>query len=192
VEEVAEIVSIPENTVKTRLCFMRAKKLAELLKAAGCGARLAMMATSKKILEQEPSEVENAVAMACEQAPSMPRDARRVDEALARDPALAKTIRRDPGRIRRKPFISTKASARRPPRAMQKLFAAIDGEPARKPVGVVRHLRPGSPGFFREALTTDAGLVGEPGRAFLLLLQAGVIGAGADDEAERPRSRRRR
>src|SRR5882672_11287146 len=34
VEEVAEIVSIPENTVKTRLFYAR-KKLAELLKAAG-------------------------------------------------------------------------------------------------------------------------------------------------------------
>ena len=34
VEEVAEIVSIPENTVKTRLFYAR-KKLAELLQAAG-------------------------------------------------------------------------------------------------------------------------------------------------------------
>jgi RNA polymerase sigma-70 factor (ECF subfamily) len=34
VEEVAEIVGIPENTVKTRL-FCARKKLAELLQAAG-------------------------------------------------------------------------------------------------------------------------------------------------------------
>ena len=34
VEEVAQIVGIPENTVKTRLFYAR-KKLAELLKAAG-------------------------------------------------------------------------------------------------------------------------------------------------------------
>ncbi|HEY3793413.1 MAG TPA: sigma-70 family RNA polymerase sigma factor, partial [Bradyrhizobium sp.] len=34
VEEVAEIVGIPENTVKTRLFYAR-KKLAELLQAAG-------------------------------------------------------------------------------------------------------------------------------------------------------------
>jgi len=34
VEEVAEIVGIPENTVKTRLFYAR-KKLADLLKAAG-------------------------------------------------------------------------------------------------------------------------------------------------------------
>jgi RNA polymerase sigma-70 factor, ECF subfamily len=34
VEEVAEIVGIPENTVKTRLFYAR-KKLAGLLKAAG-------------------------------------------------------------------------------------------------------------------------------------------------------------
>jgi RNA polymerase sigma-70 factor (ECF subfamily) len=34
VEEVAEIVGIPENTVKTRMFYAR-KKLAELLKAQG-------------------------------------------------------------------------------------------------------------------------------------------------------------
>ena len=34
VEEVAQIVGIPENTVKTRLFYAR-KKLAELLKTAG-------------------------------------------------------------------------------------------------------------------------------------------------------------
>ena len=34
VEEVAQIVGIPENTVKTRMFYAR-KKLAELLKAAG-------------------------------------------------------------------------------------------------------------------------------------------------------------
>jgi RNA polymerase sigma-70 factor (ECF subfamily) len=34
VEEVAEIVDIPENTVKTRMFYAR-KKLAELLKTAG-------------------------------------------------------------------------------------------------------------------------------------------------------------
>jgi RNA polymerase sigma-70 factor (ECF subfamily) len=34
VEEVAEIVKIPENTVKTRLFYAR-KRLAELLKTAG-------------------------------------------------------------------------------------------------------------------------------------------------------------
>ena len=34
VEEVAQIVGIPENTVKTRMFYAR-KRLAELLKAAG-------------------------------------------------------------------------------------------------------------------------------------------------------------
>ncbi len=34
VEEVAQIVGIPENTVKTRMFYAR-KKLGELLKAAG-------------------------------------------------------------------------------------------------------------------------------------------------------------
>jgi RNA polymerase sigma-70 factor (ECF subfamily) len=34
IEEVAEIVRIPENTVKTRMFYAR-KRLSELLKAAG-------------------------------------------------------------------------------------------------------------------------------------------------------------
>src|SRR5207253_3034887 len=52
-------------------------------------ARLAMMATSKKILEQEPSEIEMLLPWHAAGTLNA-RDARRVDEALARDPELAR------------------------------------------------------------------------------------------------------
>jgi anti-sigma factor RsiW len=48
-----------------------------------------MMALSKKMLEQEPGEIE--LLLPWHAAGTLnPRDARRVDEALARDPELAK------------------------------------------------------------------------------------------------------
>ena len=60
------------------------------------------------------------------------RDARRVDEALARDPELARqyaVIREEYAET-----IDLNESLGAPSaRAMQKLFAAIDAEPARKP-----------------------------------------------------------
>ena len=48
-----------------------------------------MMAMSKKILEQEPSEIEMLLPWHAAGTLNA-RDARRVDEALARDPELAK------------------------------------------------------------------------------------------------------
>src|SRR3979411_2155961 len=53
------------------------------------GTRLAMMATSKKMLEQEPSEIEMLLPWHAAGTLNA-RDVRRVDEALARDPELAK------------------------------------------------------------------------------------------------------
>ncbi len=60
-------------------------------------------------------------------------------------------------------------------RAMQKLFAAIDGRARAQAVGVDQPVRRGSRNF-SPAVAADAGLVGEP-RRVALLLQAGVIGA---------------
>src|SRR5258708_34786666 len=51
-------------------------------------ARLAMMAMSKKILEQEPSEIEMLLPWHAAGTLNA-RDARLVDEALAADPELA-------------------------------------------------------------------------------------------------------
>ena len=49
-----------------------------------------MMAMKKKLLEQEPSEIEVAIAAWLAAGTLNARDAGRVEEALARDPALAK------------------------------------------------------------------------------------------------------
>jgi anti-sigma factor RsiW len=60
------------------------------------------------------------------------RDARRVEEALARDPELAKQYA-----VIREEYAATvhlnESLGGPPPRAMLKLFAAIDAEPERKP-----------------------------------------------------------
>ena len=86
------------------------------------------MAMSKKILEQEPSEIEMLLPWHAAGTLNA-RDARRVDEALARDPELAKqyaAIREEYAET-----IDLNESLGAPSaRAMQKLFAAIDAEPA--------------------------------------------------------------
>jgi anti-sigma factor RsiW len=90
-----------------------------------------MMASSKKMLEREPSEIELLLpwhAIGTLNA----RDARRVEEALARDAELARQYA-----VIREEYAATvhlnESLGGPPPRAMLKLFAAIDAEPARKP-----------------------------------------------------------
>jgi hypothetical protein len=132
-----------------------------------------MMATSKKILEQEPSEIE--MLLPWHAAGTLDaRDARRVDEALARDPELAKQYA-----VIREEYAETihlnESLGAPSARAMQKLFAAIDGEPARKPT-VSFNFSARIAGFFARlsprALAWSASL-----GALALLLQASVIGA---------------
>jgi anti-sigma factor RsiW len=90
-----------------------------------------MMALSKKILEQEPSEIELLLPWHATGTLNA-RDARRVEEALARDPELAKQYA-----VIREEYAATvhlnESLGGPPPRAMLKLFAAIDAEPERKP-----------------------------------------------------------
>jgi anti-sigma factor RsiW len=101
------------------------------------------------------------------------RDARRVEEALARDPELAKQYA-----VIREEYAETihlNESLGAPSvRAMQKLFAAIDGEPVRKP-SVTSRISTGIAQFFASlsprTLAWSAGAA-----AVALLLQAGVIG----------------
>ena len=132
-----------------------------------------MMAMSKKILEQEPSEIE--MLLPWHAAGTLDaRDARRVDEALARDPELAKqyaAIREEYAET-----IDLNESLGAPSaRAMQKLFTAIDAEPARKPSGSVIIFARLVEFFARlspRTLAWSASL-----GALALLLQAGVIGA---------------
>jgi hypothetical protein len=132
-----------------------------------------MMALSKKMLQQEPGEIEMLLPWHAAGTLSA-RDARRVEEALARDPELARqyaAIREEYAET-----IDLNESLGAPSaRAMQKLFAAIDADPAQKPKagpGLSSRIS----GFFARlsprTLAWSAGF-----GALALLLQAGVIGA---------------
>src|SRR5258707_4407040 len=132
-----------------------------------------MKAWNKKTLEQEPGEIEALLPWHAAGTLSA-RDTRRVEDALARDPSLAKQYA-----VIREEYAETIAlneSLGAPSaRAMQKLFAAIDAEPARKPSAsgnisarIVEFFARLSP----RTLAWSASL-----GALALLLQAGVIGA---------------
>jgi hypothetical protein len=132
-----------------------------------------MMATSTKKLNQEPDEIELLLPWYATGTLSA-RDTRRVDEALARDPELARqyaVIREEYAET-----IDLNESLGAPSsRAMQKLFAAIDAEPAPTP-RTSFDIAAFFTGFFARlsprTLAWSASLA-----ALLLLLQAGVIGA---------------
>ena len=131
-----------------------------------------MMATSKKMLEQDPSEIE--MLLPWHAAGTLnPRDARRVDEALARDPELARqyaVIREEYAET-----IDLNESLGAPSaRAMQTLFAAIDAEPAGKP-SLSRGISARIAGFFASLSPRTLAWSSSLG-ALALLLQAGVIG----------------
>jgi anti-sigma factor RsiW len=132
-----------------------------------------MMALSKKMLEQEPGEIE--VLLPWHAAGTLnPRDARRVEEALARDPELARqyaVIREEYAET-----ISMNETLGAPSaRAMQKLFAAIDAEPARKP-SALSGLSTRISGFFASLSPRTLAWSASLG-ALALVVQAGVIGS---------------
>jgi len=131
-----------------------------------------MMAMSKKMLEQEPSETEMLLPWHAAGTLNA-RDARRVDEALARDPELARqyaVIRQEYAET-----IDLNESLGAPSaRAMQKLFAAIDAEPARKPA-MSQKISAGISAFFASLSPRTLAWSSGVG-AVALLLQAGVIG----------------
>ena len=131
-----------------------------------------MMAISKKMLD-EPGEIEMLLPWHAAGTLNA-RDARRVEEALARDPELAKQYA-----VIREEYAETihlNESLGAPSvRAMQKLFAAIDGEPVRKP-SLTSRISTGIAQFF--ASLSPRTMAWSAGAAALaLLLQAGVIGA---------------
>jgi anti-sigma factor RsiW len=132
-----------------------------------------MMAASKKILEQEPSEIEMLLPFHAAGTLNA-RDARRVEEALARDPGLARQYA-----VIQEEYAETihlNESLGAPSvRAMQKLFAAIDAEPARKPSASL-NFSAGIAGFFAKLSPRTLAWSASLG-ALALLLQAGVIGA---------------
>jgi hypothetical protein len=132
-----------------------------------------MMATNKKILQQEPGDIEALLPWHAAGTLNA-RDTRRVEDALARDPLLAKqyaAIQEEYAET-----IALNESLGAPPaRAMQKLFAAIDAEPARKPPASLR-FSTGIAEFFAGLSPRTLAFATALG-ALALLLQAGVIGA---------------
>ena len=132
-----------------------------------------MMATSKKMLEQEPSEIETLLPWHAAGTLNA-RDARRVDEALARDPELARQYA-----VIREEYAETihlnESLGAPSARAMQKLFAAIDAEPARR-LSSSFNFSSRVSGFFASLSPRTLAWSASLG-ALALLLQAGVIGA---------------
>jgi hypothetical protein len=131
------------------------------------------MAMNKKVLQQEPGDIEALLPWHAAGTLSA-RDTRRVEDALARDPSLARQYA-----VIREEYAETIAlneSLGAPSaRAMQKLFAAIDAEPARKPsvsLGISTRIVEFFAGLSPRTLAYSAAL-----GAVLMLLQAGVIGA---------------
>jgi hypothetical protein len=132
-----------------------------------------MMAANKKMLDQEPSEIEMLLPWHAAGTLNA-RDARRVEEALASDPDLARQYA-----VIREEYAETihlnESLGAPSARAMQKLFAAIDGEPVRKPsVSVNMSARISE--FFAKLSPRTLAWSASLG-AIALLLQAGVIGA---------------
>jgi anti-sigma factor RsiW len=132
-----------------------------------------MMAVSKKMLDQEPSDIEMLLPFHAAGTLNA-RDARRVDEALASDPDLARQYA-----VIREEYAETihlnESLGAPSARAMQKLFAAIDGEPVRKP-SLSTSLSARVSEFFAKLSPRTLAWSASLG-AVALLLQAGVIGA---------------
>jgi len=89
------------------------------------------MMAAKKMLDQEPGDIEMLLPWHAAGTLNA-RDARRVEEALARDSELAKQYE-----VIREEFAETihlnESLGAPSARAMQKLFAEIDAEPEQKP-----------------------------------------------------------
>jgi len=132
-----------------------------------------MMATRRKMLGQEPSEMEMLLPFHVAGTLNA-RDARRVNDALVRDPALAQQYAAIQEEYAETIHLNESLGAPST-RAMQKLFAAIDAEPARKP-SVSSNISARIAGFFAGLSTRTLALSASLG-ALVLLLQAGVIGA---------------
>ena len=127
------------------------------------------MMAMKKLLEREPGEIEMLLPWHAAGTLNA-RDARRVEEALARDPELSRqyaVIREEHAETTALNETLGAPSAR----AMQSLFAAIDAEPERKPAP-----SRGVAGFFA-ALTPRTLAWSASLAAVVLLVQAGTIGA---------------
>ncbi|WP_076862363.1 hypothetical protein [Bradyrhizobium mercantei] len=132
-----------------------------------------MAASNKKVQGQDPDDVEMLLPWHAAGTLNA-RDARRVEDALASDPDLARqyaVIREEYAET-----IGLNESLGAPSaRAMQKLFAAIDAEPERKPSAGAR-ASAGISEFFSKLSPRTLAWSSSLG-ALVVLLQAGVIGA---------------
>jgi hypothetical protein len=132
-----------------------------------------MMVMNKKILRQQPEAIEALLPWHAAGTLSA-RDSRRVEDALLRDPLLAKqyaAIEEEYAET----VAMNEALGAPSPRAMQKLFAAIDAEPARKPSGSLSFSA--QLAEFVSSLSPRTLALAAAVGALALLLQAGVIGA---------------
>ena len=132
-----------------------------------------MMAMSEKMLEREPGEIEMLLPWHAAGTLNA-RDTRRVNEALARDPELATQYA-----VIREEYAETihlnESLGAPSARAMQKLFAAIDAEPAVRPSASLNfsaRIAEFFAGLSPRTLAWSASLGG-----LALLLQAGLIAA---------------
>lgn len=131
-----------------------------------------MMALSKKMLEREPGEIE--LLLPWHAAGTLnARDVRRVEEALASDPELAKQYAAILDEYEETIHLNESLGAPSA-RAMQKLFAAIDAEPVRATGSLPLSARVAT--FFASMSPRTLAWSASLG-AVALLLQAGIIGA---------------
>lgn len=131
------------------------------------------MALSNRMLDQEPSEMEMLLPWHAAGTLSA-RDARRVEDALAHDPELARQYA-----VIREEYTETiglnESLGAPSARAMHRLFAAIETEPTpeqRRSLDISTRIAGFFAGLSPRTLAWSASL-----GAVLLLLQAGVIGA---------------
>ncbi len=133
-----------------------------------------MTAMSNRLPEQEPGEIEALLPWHAAGTLSA-RDARRVDDALARDADLARQYE-----VIREEYAETIAlneSLGAPSsRAMQKLFAAIDAEPPRKDTSKSVSFGSRLSSWFG-SLTPRTLMAGTAIGCLAIMLQAGVIGS---------------
>ncbi|UFX49111.1 hypothetical protein HAP47_0028415 [Bradyrhizobium sp. 41S5] len=132
-----------------------------------------MAASNKKVQGQDPDDVEMLLPWHAAGTLNA-RDARRVEDALASDPDLARQYE-----VIREEYAETiglnESLGAPSARAMQTLFAAIDAEPERKPSAGAR-VSASVTEFFSKLSPRTLAWSSSLG-ALVVLLQAGVIGA---------------
>lgn len=131
-----------------------------------------MTVTSIKVMDDEPDEIEALLPWYAAGTLNV-RDAHRVADALEHDPALKKQYAAIQEEYAETIHLNESLGAPST-RAMQKLFAAIDAEPARKPSASLK--QPTRFAAFVRSLSPRTLAWSATAGALALVLQAGVIG----------------